>query len=387
MTNSIYLDNAASTPVDPAVVARLVEMMATVWGNPSAAHPQGVAARQAIATAREALLAALGDPGGAQGDILWTSGCTEANALAILGAAAMGPGAVVTSTIEHPAVAANARRLAGERPLLELAPRPRGRLEPDEFAAAARGARVASFVAVQNEVGAVQPFGELAAAIKAAAPTCHVHLDAAQAMGKVPLEVSALAVDSIALAAHKFHGPTGIGALWLRHGAELAPLWGGGGQQRGLRSGTQNAVGAAGLGVAADLAARRRESDAARWRAMAARVRDLLAERGVEIAWQLDEAWRAPHILSLAFSRVNAEAVRNTLISRGVYVSTGSACASGKGAGAAGPAKGSPALAAMGLGEDMAMVRLSFGHQTELPEVERAADELALAVRELAGRA
>ncbi len=264
MTNSIYLDNAASTPVDPAVVARLVEMMATVWGNPSAAHPQGVAARQAIATAREALLAALGDPGGAQGDILWTSGCTEANALAILGAAAMGPGAVVTSTIEHPAVAANARRLAGERPLLELAPRPRGRLEPDEFAAAARGARVASFVAVQNEVGAVQPFGELAAAIKAAAPTCHVHLDAAQAMGKVPLEVSALAVDSIALAAHKFHGPTGIGALWLRHGAELAPLWGGGGQQRGLRSGTQNAVGAAGLGVAADLAARRRESDAAR---------------------------------------------------------------------------------------------------------------------------
>ncbi len=388
MTNSIYLDNAASTPVDPQVVAKLVEMMATVWGNPSAAHPQGVAARQAIAAAREQLLAALGDPGGAHGDIVWTSGCTEANALAVLGAAAMGPGAVVISSIEHPAVAENARRLAGQREVLEVAPRRQGRLVPDDLAARARqaGARVVSFVAVQNEVGAVQPFAELAAAVKAAAPGCHVHLDAAQAMGKVALDVRALAVDSIALAAHKFHGPTGVGALWLRHGAALAPLWGGGGQQRGLRAGTQNAVGAAGMGVAAALAAARREQDVARWREYAGCVRGVLAARGVEVGWQLEEPWRAPHILALAFARVTAEAVRNTLTSRGVLVSTGSACASGKGAGVVGGGKGSAGLAAMGIGEEMAMVRMSFGHQTQRAEVERAAEELAVVVKELRGR-
>lgn len=387
MTNSIYLDNAASTPVDPAVVACLVEVMATAWGNPSAAHPQGVAARQVIARARGQLLAALGDAAGAHGDVLWTSGCTEADALAVLGAAAAGPGDVVLSTIEHAAVAQNARRLAASgRRVVEVAPRRDGRLDPDEVAAQVGNARVVCLVAVQNEVGAVQPFAEIAAAVKARAPGCHVHLDAAQAMGKVALDVGALAVDSVALAAHKFHGPPGAGALWLRHGAALTPLWGGGGQQRGLRSGTQNPPGAAGLGLAAEIAEMRRADHAEKWRGFARRIRQILDERGASPAWQLDEAICAPHILSLAFARVTAEAVRNTLASRGVLISTGSACAARGGQEPSGAHdKGSTTLAALGLTEDMAMVRLSFGHQTTLADVETAAERLAIAVRELAG--
>jgi cysteine desulfurase len=391
MTNSIYLDNAASTPVDPAVVARLVEVMAMVWGNPSAAHPQGVAARQVIARARGQLLAALGDgDGDPLGDAIWTSGCTEADALAVLGAAAAGPGDVVLSTIEHPAVTQNARRLAAEgRKVIEVAPRRDGRLDPEEVAAQAGNARVVCLVAVQNEVGAVQPFAEVAAAVKARAPGCHVHLDAAQAMGKVALDVGQLAVDSVALAAHKFHGPPGVGALWVRRGAELRPLWGGGGQQRGLRSGTQNTPGAAGLGLAAELAEMRRADHGAQWRGFSRRIRAILDERGASPAWQLDEAHSAPHILALAFSRVTAEAVRNTLASRGVLISTGSACAARGGQHPRGGDdvhdKGSTTLAALGLTEDMAMVRLSFGHQTTLAEVETAAGRLAQVVRELAG--
>ena len=379
MTNSIYLDNAASTPVDAAVMARMTEVMATAWGNPSAVHPQGVASRQVIARGREQLLAALGD-GDERGELVWTSGCTEADALAVLGAAAVGPGDVVISTIEHAAVTANARRLgSGGRRVVELAPRAGGQLDPDEVAAAAVGARVVALVAVQNEVGAVQPFAAIAAAVKARAPGCHVHLDAAQALGKVPLDVGALAVDSVALAAHKFHGPPGTGALWLRKGVELVPLWGGGGQQRGLRSGSQNAPGAAGLGLAAELAVARRPEGVERWRALAARALEILEERGAAPSWKLDEAVRAPHILALGFTRVTAEAVRNTLASRGVAVSTGSACA------ANGGGHGSTSLAAMGLTDDLAMVRLSFGHQTTLAEIETAATRLAQVVRELTG--
>lgn len=379
MTRSIYLDNAASTPVDGAVVARMVEVMGTAWGNPSAVHPQGVAARQVIARGREQLLAALGDRG-ERGELVWTSGCTEADALAVLGAAATGAGDVVLSTIEHAAVTQNARRLAeGGRRVVEVAPRPGGLLDPEEVAARARDARLVCLVAVQNEAGVVQPFAEIAAAVKARAPSCHVHLDAAQAVGKVALDVERMAVDTVALAAHKFHGPPGTGALWVRRGVELRPLWGGGGQQRGLRSGSQNAPGAAGLGLAAELAEQRREETVARWRTLAARVRQLLDEAGVAVAWQVDEAVRAPHILALGFARVTAEAVRNTLASRGVAVSTGSACA------AAGGGHGGTALAAMGLGEDLAMVRLSFGQQTTLSEVETAAQLLAEVVRELAG--
>lgn len=385
MTNSIYLDNAASTPVDGAVIAHMTEVMTAAWGNPSAVHPHGVRARAVIGQARRRLLAALGDPerddgGTSTGELVWTSGCTEADALALLGAAAVGPGAVVITALEHAAVTQNARRLAAAgREVRTVAPGPRGAIEPGPLAAAARGARVVCVVAVQNEAGVVQPIDELAAAVKAAAPDCHLHLDAAQAFGKIDLDLGRLPVDSVAVAAHKLHGPTGAGALWLRHGAPLEPLWAGGGQQRGLRSGSQNPPGAAGLGLAAELAVARRPEAVTRWRALAARALAVLDGSGAPRAWSVPEELRAPHILALGFRKVSAEALRNTLASRGVAVSSGSACAAQAG-------HGSTALAALGLPQDVGMVRLSFGWQTRADEVEVAAATLAEAVRELSGR-
>lgn len=390
MTNSIYLDNAASTPADPAVVERIVAVMRTTWGNPSAGNPQGARARHVIAEARRQVLAALGDgePSGAgghadrapsRGEVIWTSGCTESDALAVLGAAATGPGEVVLTTLEHPAVEQNARRLeAAGRVVRRIPPGPDGVMDPDTLAEAAVRARLVCLVAVQNEVGLVQPIATLAAAIKARAPRCHLHLDAAQAFGKIELCAGRLPVDSIALTAHKFHGPPGVGALWLHRDAHLAPLWGGGGQQGGLRSGTQNAPGAAGLGLAAELAMTRRSAAQERWRALSARVLDVLRHRETSPAWLLPEPVRAPHILALGFRQVSAEALRNTLASRGVAVSTGSACATDGG-------HGSAALAAAGLTPDVAMVRLSFGWQNELSEVELAARHLADIVTELRG--
>lgn len=356
----------------------MTEVMRTAWGNPSAAHPQGAAARAQLETARGRLLAALGDPGGARGDIVWTSGCTEADALAVLGAARVKSGAVVVSSIEHPAVGAAAARLGdGGRQVLHVAPGPDGILDPEGFAEAATGAAVVAIVMVQNEIGIVQPIAAIAAAVRARNPTCHIHVDAAQAFGKVVLDVSALGVDSVAIAGHKLHGPKGTGALWLRHGVPLEPLWVGGGQQKGLRGGTQDAPGAAGLGLAAERAIAALPGIRTRWLELAGRVTTLLAERGIAFRQLVPDYRRAPHILALGMKGVPASALRTVLSSRGVYVSTGSSCAERD-------SKPSAVLAAIGLPEDTGMVRLSFGLETTTEEVDAAAALLADVARELA---
>lgn len=366
---AIYLDNAASTRVSDEVLALITEVMRTAWGNPSSQHPQGAAARGHLEAARRRVLAALGDPGG-QGDIVWTSGCSEANALAVLGAARTHEGPLVISTLEHPAITKLADALAGEgREVRRIAPARDGVLDPDEVARAAAGAGVVAFLAVQNELGTVQPVAAIIAAIRAVAPTAHVHVDAAQALGKIALDVGCGA-DSIALAGHKLHAPKGVGALWLRTTARIAPLWVGGGQQHGLRGGTQDAPSAAALGLAAERAVAALPKQRARWLELAAALLATLEQRRVAVRQLVPDHRRAPHILALAVPSTPASALRNVLSSRGVYISTGSACADAG-------SKASPALAAIGLAEADGMVRFSFAHDTTLAEVEEAAAILA----------
>src|SRR5262252_2508293 len=172
---ALYLDNAASTRIDDAVLALMTEVMRTAWGNPSSQHPQGAAARDHIATARRRLLAALGDPAGGGpgatsplGDIVWTSGCTEADTLAVHGAARTRPGSIVTSSIEHAAVATLAGRLGESRPAIQVEPGRDGVLDPDTVARAAASAAVVAIVLVQNEIGVVQPVAAIARAVRRA---------------------------------------------------------------------------------------------------------------------------------------------------------------------------------------------------------------------------
>ncbi|HLL25200.1 MAG TPA: aminotransferase class V-fold PLP-dependent enzyme, partial [Kofleriaceae bacterium] len=222
-----------------------------------------------------------------------------------------------------------------------------------------------SFVMVQNELGIVQPVAALAAAVRARAPDCHIHVDAAQAFGKVPIDVATLGIDSLAIAGHKLHGPKGTGALWLRTGAAIAPLWIGGGQQRGLRGGTQDAPGTAGLGLAAERAVAALPTARTRWLELAGLVTSTLDEAGVEYRRLVPDLRRSPHILALGFRGVPAGALRTVLSSRGVYVSTGSSCASRD-------EKPSSVLAAIELPADIGMCRLSFGLETTADEVLRA---------------
>jgi len=374
----IYLDNAASTRVSDDVLALVTEIQQTCWGNPSAQHPQGAAARGHIATAKTRMLAALGDRSGA-GDVIWTSGCSEANALAVLGAARVKPGKLVITTFEHPAISTLADRLAAEgREVVRVAPERDGVIDPDALAAAAHGAAVVSFVAVQNEIGVVQPVAALVAAVRAVAPAAHIHVDAAQALGKIALDVAA-GFDSLSIAGHKLHGPKGVGALWLRSGAHIEPLWIGGGQQHGLRGGTQDAPSSAGLGLAAEHAVAALPSARARWLELARQVVSTLEARGVAARQLVPDHRRSPHILALAIAGVPASALRTVLASRGVYISTGSACADGD-------TKKSHVLESIGLAPDDGMVRLSFGLDTSAADVAQAASILADVASSLAKR-
>jgi cysteine desulfurase len=381
---AIYLDNAASTRVSDEVLALFTEVTRTAWGNPSAQHPQGAAARAHLDRARQRLLAALGDkPGPAStagarhGELIWTSGCTEANALAVLGAARTHAGAIVISTFEHAAISTLADRLERDgRAVVRVAPGRDGVLDPDEVARASEGAGVVSLIAVQNELGVVQPIAAIIAAVRARAPGAHIHIDAAQAVGKIALDV-ACGADSISIAGHKLHAPKGVGALWLAATATIEPLWVGGGQQHGLRGGTQDAPAGAALGLAVERAVAALPAQRTRWLELSAQLLSTLAARDVTVRQLVPDHRRAPHILALAVPATPATALRNVLASRGVYVSTGSACSDGS-------AKASPVLTAIGLPEADGMVRLSFAHDTTLDEVTRAAEILAESIRSLA---
>jgi cysteine desulfurase len=263
--------------------------------------------------------------------------------------------------------------------VIRVAPGRDAIVDPAAVAAHATDDAVVSIVMVQNEIGVVQPVAAIAAAVRAKAPRAHVHVDAAQAFGKLPIDVVQLGADSIALAGHKAHGPKGVGALWLRTGVAIEPLWTGGGQQAGLRGGTQDAPGCAGFGLAAAHAAAGLAAARARWLELAGRVTSALAARGVAYRQLVPDHRRAPHILALAFADVPADALRTVMASRGVYLSTGSSCAS------RGQAKPSAVLAAIGLPDDAGMCRLSFATDTTADEVDRATQLLADVATELRG--
>jgi cysteine desulfurase len=370
----IYLDNAASTRPFDDVIELMSQVMREDYANPSSAHPAGAAARRRIEVARAQLAAAIGDATG-EGELVWTSGGTESDAIGLVGAARARPGApIVVTGLEHDAVLRTAGELGA--PLNVVAPRSDGTVTVDDvLAAITPDTGVVALVRVQNEIGTLQPVAAIARAVRGIAPRAHVHCDAIQALGKIDVDVRALGVDSCAFAGHKLHGPKGVGATWLRRGASVRPLWLGGGQQGDRRSGTQDAPGVAGFGLAAARTTAHLSDAHARWRTFTAQLLAAAASTNVEHR-VVGEAERAPHILPIAFRGLAAGALRNTLASRGIAVSAGSACADRD-------AKPSRILAAVGLPPDHGMVRFSFGHDTRGDDVARACEVLAEVVRDL----
>jgi cysteine desulfurase len=296
----IYLDNAATTRVKPEVRAAMEPFLDRDYGNASSLHAAGRRARRALEDARETVAAVLGaDPK----EIVFTSGATESNALAILGAAeALRPRGdhVVTSAIEHPSVLEAVARLekSGWR-VTRLPVNAAGLVDPAQVAAAITPKTVlVSVMTVNNEVGSLQPI----AAIRKAAPGVVLHTDAAQAVGKVPFSIRD--ADLLTFSAHKIHGPKGVGGLWVRKGTPLAPQSQGGGQEFERRAGTENVAGIAGLAAAMKLAG---AESPARMEAQRERLRAGLERLGGVRVWGSPDR-RAPHLLSLSFEGVDSEA-------------------------------------------------------------------------------
>jgi cysteine desulfurase len=369
----VYLDNGATTRVDPRVAEAAARAMVEAYGNPSSAHTLGVEAARLLLRAREQVARVLSAD---VSELTFTSGGTEANALALLGAARNARGRhIVVSAFEHPSILDAAKRLAQEGfEVSEVTPERNGVISVEKFAAAVRpDTAVACLMWVQNELGTIQPIEACARAVKATSPRCHFHVDAVQAVGKVPVDVT-LGIDSLSLSAHKIHGPKGVGALWLRKGARLQPLVFGGGQERGLRPGTENMPGIVALGLSVELAEQHRPTS------KMAELRDRLWER---IAALRPDARRhgppevsAPHILSVGFPKAPAEPLLHALESRGVCVSAGSACH-------AKDKKPSATLKSIGVPDDMGTIRFSFSRDTLEGDLDRAIDALAASLIEV----
>jgi cysteine desulfurase len=357
----IYLDSAASTPLLPDVRRAMEPYLDGDYGNASSAHRAGRRARQAIEDAREAVAAALG---GRPREIVFTSGATESNHLALFGLAEASRSKgdhIVTTAVEHPSVRETCARLRSRGFRVTEVPVDSGaRVDPSELARAVTpGTIVVSVMWVNNEVGTEQPIAEIRAALDRSVP---LHVDAAQALGKVPVGVRD--VDLLSFSAHKTHGPKGIGGLWVRPGLALAPVIVGGGQEFERRAGTENVAGIAGLARAIRLSCGALEPNRRRMEALRERLREgLLALGGIRVNG--DPEHRAPHILSLTIDGVGSESLLLALDAEGICVSSGSACASLG-------LEPSHVLLAMGRSEEEARrsVRLSVSSLTTEPEIE-----------------
>jgi cysteine desulfurase len=377
MSEPVYLDNAATTPLDPRVLESMLGHLGGRRGNPSSLHAFGGSAREGLEEARDSVASLIG---ASPGEIVFTSGGTESDDGAVLGLArTAGPNKrhAVVSSVEHAAVREAARRLELEGfEVSWIGVDADGIVDPVEFAAALRpDTALAAVVWANNEVGTVEPVPELAEIC--AEREVPFHADAVQAAGRVPIDVSETPVSTLALSGHKLYGPQGVGALYVREGVSLEPIIYGGGQERGLRSGTQNVAGIAGLGTAARLAREEIEPRVAHERTLRDRVMAGM-EALPDVFVNGHRERRLSNNVHLTVSGVEAESLVLFLDSLGYAIGSGSACSSGG-------HKASPVLLAMGLPEREAfsVVRITVGKDNTPEEVDGFLGAFSTAVEQL----
>lgn len=374
----IYLDHNATTPMRPEVLAAMMPYLTAEYGNASSIHAFGQSAREAVEQARSSVAALLG---ARASDIMFTSGGTESNNHAILGAVAAALGKtrhVITSAIEHVAVLDPCRSLAkGGVDLTILPVDCDGLVHPQDVQAAIRADTVLITVMLaNNEIGTIEPIEEIAKIAEERGIPLHV--DAVQAAGKIPIDVEKLGVDLLSVSAHKFCGPKGVGALYIRKGTQLKPLLYGGHSERDRRPGTEDVSAIAGMGKAAELALASLARESERIGALRDRLEQSLLDR-VPHAWVNGSgAPRVPNTSNLTFPFIEGESMVIALDLKGLACSTGAACSSGA-------VEPSHVLTALGLAAEdaRATLRLSLGHQTTDEEIDFALETIPAVIERL----
>jgi cysteine desulfurase len=371
----VYLDHHATTPLDPRVLDTMLPYFAERFGNPhSAQHAYGWAAEQAVDVARAQVAVLIG---ALPEEIVFTSGATEANNLAIRGAVRAGDRRhIVTCVTEHPCVLETCRALGRDGfEVTELPVQPDGLIDPGALRSALRPATaLVSIMTANHEIGVLQPLAEIGQLCRGRGIL--LHADAAQAAPWIPIDVAALGIDLMSLSAHKLYGPKGIGALYVRRGVRLLPLFAGGGQERGLRPGTVPTPLCVGFGTACALAQAELGAQAARVRALRDRLYGGLHQAMPEIRLNGAVAPRLPNNLNLCLPGIDAEDLLAELPE--LALATGAACASAT-------HQPSSVLRALGLSDEaiQGSIRIGLGRTTTAGEVEFALDRLVGAVRRL----
>lgn len=368
----VYLDYNSTAPLDPAARQATVEALQADFANPASQHSPGRRARQKLAELRERLAMRLGSVQSPASRVIFTSGGTEANNLALFGLTGQASGSIVTSALEHPSVARAAKQLQGLGVEVRNWPvHSDGTVAVDRLPSLIdESTQLVCLILAHNETGVVQPVRravEICAAAKVP-----LHCDAAQGVGKCPVDFDALGVSSLSLGAHKFNGPRGIGALLVRSDVSLRPILHGGAQQFSLRPGTEDVALVAGMLAALDQWHAQGDDRRRTMLMLRNRFEQRLADKAPEAVVIGRDSARLPQTILVAFPGLDRQALFMAADLAGVAISIGSACASGS-------SEPSAALAAMGLDAPLreSAVRISFGFQTRADELDFAADELA----------
>lgn len=373
----VYLDNNATTPLDPAVAERMCGFLREHFGNPSSLYPIGRAVRDLVQEAREAVARELGCK---RGEVLFTGSGTESDNFAIFGVLDACPGkdGLVVSSIEHPAVLRAANHL--EKKGYKVAYLPvdvNGVIDLDALRdALTPGTALVSVMLANNEIGTIQPVRDVARIAHERGVL--VHTDAVQGFGKIDVRVDDLGVDLLTVASHKIYGPKGVGALYVRKGTPLAPLIHGGHQERGLRAGTENTAGIVGFGEAARLLAERAATDRPRIEKLAVRLKAGIEAAVPKVRFNGHPEQRIKGTVNFSFPGLEGEAILLALATKDICVSTGSACSEGS-------EEVSPVLAAIGLPPEIARssIRMSLGRFSTEQDVEAVLRELPEIVAKL----
>ncbi|MGH9714737.1 MAG: cysteine desulfurase family protein [Candidatus Acidiferrales bacterium] len=373
-----FLDYNSTTPVDPEVLAAMLPYLAENFGNASSIHSVGQSARAGVDHARESVAALLGAKAA---EIVFTSGGTEADNLAIFGVVAASTAAkkhIVTTAIEHDAILHSCQELERQGIAVTFVPVGRGGIvDPGEIRRALRPETILiSVMQTNNELGTIQPIEEIGKI--AGEADIYFHCDAVQAAGKLPIDVNRLAVDLLSVSAHKIYGPKGIGALYVRSGTPLEPRFFGGHHERDRRPGTENVPGIVGLGKAAELARKNLAADTSRITAMRDRFEAALLAAIPSVRVTGERTRRVGNTTNLTFAGAGGEAMLIALDLQGVAVSTGAACSSGA-------VEPSHVLLAAGLSPDEARssLRFSLGRPTTDKEIDHAIAVVAAVVERL----
>jgi cysteine desulfurase len=376
----IYMDHSATTPVAPKVLEAMLPYFSEKFGNASSLHSFGLEAKAALEESREKVAGLLGAK---PEEIIFTSGGTESDNLALKGIARKNRANgkhIITTSIEHPAILETCRKLEKEGFLVTYLPvNNEGLVDLATLESAIRSDTILiSVIHANNEVGTIQPLEEIGRL--AAEKNVYLHTDAVQSVGKIPTDVDALGVDLLSLSAHKLCGPKGVGALYIRKGTKLESIIQGGGHERGLRSGTENIAGIVGLAKAAELSSETMNAEAERL----TDLRDRLAEL---VLGKVKDAWingtmkrRLPGNMNFGFKYVEGESLLLFLDSKGINVSTGSACSSHK-------LEPSHVLLSLGLKpeECHGSLRVTLGRSNTMEEVDYVAEGIAEAVERFRG--